>query len=80
MLLIALIVFFVLVVCDSVFAASTGHGADAPATPSGSVIQLPPGFDVGLFFLDLLKIAVPIVSVAALIAGFVVLSKTLKRL
>ena len=44
------------------------------------MIQLPPGFDVGQFFLDLLKVGVPIVSVAALIAGFVVISKTLKRL
>ena len=44
------------------------------------MIQVPPGFSVGEFFGDLLKIAVPIVSVAALIAGFVVLSKTLKRL
>lgn len=79
MLLIALIVVFVLVVCDSVFAASTGHGADAPATPSGSVIQLPPGFDVGQFFGELLRFGLPIVSVAALIAGFVVISKTLKR-
>ena len=80
MLLYALIVVFVLAVCDKAFAADSGTGGHVVPPPGGSqVIQLPPGFDVGQFFGELLRFGLPIVSVAALIAGFVVISKTLKR-
>lgn len=42
------------------------------------MIQLPPGFDVSLFFADLYAVAVPFVSIAVLFVGFRYVVKVLK--
>lgn len=42
------------------------------------MIQLPPGFDVSMFFADLYSIAVPFVSIAFLFVGYKLVVKVLK--
>lgn len=44
------------------------------------MIQLPPGFNVSALFSDFVRVALPLVDCAVLIACFVVIAKTLRKL